>query len=194
MKINSAVFYKSIIGTDKILFDRKFQIAFIGRSNVGKSTLINSLAGKKNLARSSSAPGRTKRIDFFIINDSFYFVDLPGYGYAKVSLEKRDQLAQMIRWYLLDVEIKSRLIVLIVDAVVGITPYDLFVINSLNEKQLDFILVLNKFDKLKMGQKEKVVSQIKNEHPNTDIVSCSVEKNLGIGELRNKISAYITKR
>jgi GTP-binding protein len=189
MKITSARYVKSIIGTDEILSDGKFQVAFIGRSNVGKSTLINSLVGMKNLARSSSNPGRTTKLDVFLVNNSFYFVDLPGYGYAKGGMEKREQLAKMIRWYLLDFEVLNRLVILIIDAVVGITPFDLFVLNGLIEKHIKFILVVNKVDKLKMGQKERVLNQIMNDYKNVEIIACSVEKNEGIGELRNKIFA-----
>src|SRR3989338_837689 len=100
MKIISAKFVKGINGTDDILYDEKFQVAFLGRSNVGKSTLINSLTMRRNLARSSSTPGKTIRMDFFLINNDLYFVDFPGYGFAERSLEKREKLGKMILWYL----------------------------------------------------------------------------------------------
>src|SRR5215467_142952 len=100
MRIKSAVFVKSAAGREQGPNDGKPEIAFIGRSNVGKSSLINSLLECKGLARTSSTPGRTQLINFFLINDSFYFVDLPGYGYARVPSEVRKQWGPMIEKYL----------------------------------------------------------------------------------------------
>ena len=85
MNITSAIFVKGLVGDDEILNDGKDQVAFIGRSNVGKSSVINSLVNKKDLARTSSFPGRTQEINVFLINKDFYLVDLPGYGFAKGS-------------------------------------------------------------------------------------------------------------
>ena len=84
MKIESARFIKGVFGSDSIFENGIPQVAFIGRSNVGKSSVINSLVNQNNLARTSSSPGRTREIDLFLINNSLYFVDLPGYGYAKL--------------------------------------------------------------------------------------------------------------
>jgi GTP-binding protein len=88
--VKSAEFTRGIVGTNEILLGEKPQVAFVGRSNVGKSTLINSLVGKKDLARSSSNPGRTQEINFFLVNENIYFVDLPGYGFAKISKKRRE--------------------------------------------------------------------------------------------------------
>src|SRR5215467_13056946 len=100
MRIKSAVFVKSAAGREQGPNDGKPEIAFIGRSNVGKSSLINSLVGKHGLARTSSTPGRTQLINFFLINDSFYFVDLPGYGYAKVPRDIKKEWGSMVEKYL----------------------------------------------------------------------------------------------
>src|SRR3989339_1261391 len=113
MKINAAKYLKGITGTDEILYDGKFQVAFMGRSNVGKSSLINSLVPVRNLARTSRSPGKTIRMDFFLINYKFYFVDFPGYGFAKVPEKIHDKLRKMILWYLLYSQVKNRLIILI---------------------------------------------------------------------------------
>src|SRR3989344_2302589 len=102
MQITSAEFVKGVVGEDEILTDGTPQIAFIGRSNVGKSSVINSLAQKKDLARTSAFPGRTQEINLFLINRSFYLVDLPGYGYAKMSKEKQFELQDLIAWYLFE--------------------------------------------------------------------------------------------
>src|SRR3982075_4611617 len=100
MKVNSAVFLKSAFQEADWPSDAKPEIAFLGRSNVGKSSLINSLLGVKGLARTSSTPGRTQLINFFLINDAFYFVDLPGYGYARVPRDVKKHWGPMVEKYL----------------------------------------------------------------------------------------------
>jgi len=180
MNIISARFIKGIIGTNDILYDGKFQVAFLGRSNVGKSTLINSLTNKKNLARSSMSPGKTIRMDFFLINNQFYFVDFPGYGYAKHSRDKREKLAKMMLWYLLESKVYNRLVVLIVDAKVGITPDDTDMLRIIRENNIDYIIVANKVDKLKMGQ-----------YKNSDAIPHSSKKKSTSDNLMEKIAVFI---
>lgn len=187
MKILSAKFVKGINGTDEILYDGKFQVSFLGRSNVGKSTLINSLTRRKNLARSSSTPGKTIRLDFFLINDKFYFVDFPGYGFAKRSLEKREKLGKMILWYLMYSEVKKRLVILIIDAKVGLTAFDLDMLKTLREEKIAYLLVANKVDNLKMGQREKQLEEIKNKSGETEIIAFSSKEKEGQAELLDQI-------
>src|SRR5437588_10341496 len=100
MKVTSAEFIKSAFKETDWLHDNLREIAFLGRSNVGKSSLINSLLGVKGLARTSSTPGRTQTINFFLINEAFYFVDLMGYGYAKTSQTNRQAWGALIEKYL----------------------------------------------------------------------------------------------
>jgi len=100
VKIKSAVFVKSATAPDHYPRDGRPEIAFLGRSNVGKSSLINSLLGVRGLARTSSTPGRTQLINFFLINDAFYFVDFPGYGYARVPKDVKDEWGPMVEKYL----------------------------------------------------------------------------------------------
>lgn len=190
MKIKSAKFIKGIIGTDPILYDGKFQIAFLGRSNVGKSTLINSLTGRNNLTRTSSSPGKTIRMDFFLINDTFYFVDFPGYGYAKRSLDRLEKLAKMILWYLLYSEVKKRLVILIIDAKVGITAFDADMLKILREENIDHMIVANKVDNLKMGQKEKQLASIRSQYKHSGVISYSSKQKQGREDLRKKIAQH----
>lgn len=193
MKIKSAKFIKGIIGTDDILYDGRFQVAFMGRSNVGKSTLINSLAVTQNLARSSSSPGKTIRMDFFLINNKFYFVDLPGYGYARVSGELHEKLRKMMLWYLMYAGVKDRLVVLIIDAKVGVTDYDKEMLQILIEHRINHIVVANKSDNLKMGQKEKQLNQIQIDCGDSEVVSYSSKLKYGREKLLQKIFPYIDK-
>ncbi|MBI3379169.1 YihA family ribosome biogenesis GTP-binding protein [Candidatus Gottesmanbacteria bacterium] len=191
MNIKSAKFVKGIIGTNDILYDGKFQVAFIGRSNVGKSSLINSLVKKSKLARSSSSPGKTIRMDFFLINDKFYFVDLPGYGYATRSMGGREKLAKMILWYLLYSEVKNRLVILIIDAKVGVTAYDKDMLKALNEQNLDHIIVANKIDNLERNLREKQLDYLQSEYSNSQVVPYSAKEKFGREELMGRISSFI---
>ncbi len=158
MKIKSAVFVKGVVGPDQILNDGKHKIAFIGRSNVGKSSVINSLLGKKGLVKSSSTPGKTKEVNFFLVNDKIYFVDLPGYGFAKISMQAREKLRNLILWYLTSPEIEHSRIVLIIDAKVGPTKLDQEMIDVLKEFGHDFVVIANKSDKLKRNSR---INQLK---------------------------------
>ncbi len=161
MKITTAEFIKGITGTDKILEDSKPQVAFVGRSNVGKSSLINSLVGNKKLAKSSSTPGRTQEINFFLINNRKYFVDLPGYGFAKTSKKKREKIRKMIIWYLTYSGVKPKKVVLIVDAKTGIKEFDLQMFEMLKDEKIDTVVVLNKIDKVKKNKTQKILDETK---------------------------------
>jgi len=153
MEIKDAIFIKGIIGTDSILGDGIPQVAFAGRSNVGKSSVINSLVLRKNLVKSSGTPGKTKEINFFLINNNFYFVDLPGYGFARMAVKGAEKLRKLILWYLGGGEVRPKLVVLIVDASVNPMPYDKEMADILRAENLPFVVLGNKIDRL--NQKEK---------------------------------------
>lgn len=191
MTITSALFVKSINGTDKILYDGKFQVAFVGRSNVGKSSLINSLVHQKKLARSSKAPGKTKHLDFFLINSKFYFVDLPGYGFAHASSEQRERYRKMMMWYFEYSEVKRRLVVHIVDSVVGVMDFDRQMIEYLSELNIDFVIVANKIDKLSHHEKLKNIEAIQKECKNNTVIPYSALTNEGRNELSKTIEKII---
>lgn len=190
MVIKTVTYIKGILGTNDVLYDGKFQVAFIGRSNVGKSSTINSLFGK-TIARSSKHPGRTKRIDFFLINKSFYFVDLPGYGYANVPEEKRIKIRKMISWYLFRSEVKQRLVVLIIDAVIGLTDFDWETIGMLKGQRVPFIVVANKIDKFAMGKKQRVLDQLHKELRGETIIPYSAKLQKGRVELLSALEGFI---
>lgn len=189
MQISSAQFIKSIVGPDELLEDGKSQIAFIGRSNVGKSSTINALTNQKGLARTSASPGRTQQLNIFLINRKFYLVDLPGYGFAKGSWESRNNIQQLIYWYLLDSPYKQKKIVLIIDAKVGPTADDLEMIFSLEKTQKDIIVIANKIDKIKKSEYHKQLSSIQTKIGAHKIIPFSAEKRIGLNELRNEISS-----
>lgn len=181
-----ANYVKSINGTDDIIRDNRPKVTFIGRSNVGKSSLINSLVGKK-LARSSSRPGKTVKLDFFLVNKSLFFVDLPGYGYAKRNKDDLEHYRKLIAWYLFRSEVVHKLIVLIIDASIGITDYDRESINLLIDHHLPFVIAANKVDKLKMGERDRALKAITAEYWEIPVIIYSSVTGEGKGALTNLV-------
>lgn len=161
-KIISAEFKRGIKGSNEILNDSVPQIAFIGRSNVGKSSVINSLLVRKNLVKSSSVPGKTREINFFLINKKVYFVDLPGYGFSKMSKKESEKLRKLIWWYFTSGEAEPKYVVLIIDAKVGVTNLDMEMMGILKEYDYNIIVLANKVDKLKKNDIKKKISEIEN--------------------------------
>ncbi|MDO8505066.1 MAG: ribosome biogenesis GTP-binding protein YihA/YsxC [bacterium] len=187
MKITSAKFIKGAVGTDEIFENGIPQIAFIGRSNAGKSSVINSLVSQKGLARTSSRPGLTQEINLYLINKSFYLVDLPGYGFARLSLEVRDWMQKVINWYLFKSTYDQKLIVLIIDGSIGPTENDLEMILGLEEKRKNVVIVANKIDKVKKSKYESTLREIQEKVGDHIVIPYSAEKNIGVTELRDRI-------
>ena len=123
MKIDTAQFIRSALSQKDFAEDGLPEVAFAGRSNVGKSSLLNRMLNRKSLAKISSIPGKTRAINYFLINSSFYFVDLPGYGYAKVGKAERRDWAKLMDQYL-QRTLPGGMIVQLVDGKVGATPLD----------------------------------------------------------------------
>jgi len=136
------------------------EFAFIGRSNVGKSSLINMLLGKKNLAKTSSAPGKTQLINHFIINESWFLVDLPGYGYAKVAKTQREKWQKLISSYLRLRE-NLTLVFILIDVRLDPQKIDLEFINWCGEEQIPFSLVLTKLDKVSTAESQRNFAKLK---------------------------------
>jgi GTP-binding protein len=187
MNITSAKFIKGVVGPDELLEDGKPQIAFIGRSNVGKSSVINTLANQKGLARTSSFPGRTQEINIYLINKDFYLADLPGYGFAKNSHENRETLQKLIYWYFFDSPYEQKKVVLIVDAFVGLTQNDSEMLYSLKQAGKNVIVVANKIDKVKKSDLPKQLKKIQSEIGSYKLLPFSAEKKLGVSELVNEV-------
>jgi GTP-binding protein len=187
MKIESAQFIKSVLGSDSIFENSIPQVAFIGRSNVGKSSVINSLVNQNDLAKTSSFPGRTQMINLFLINNSLYFVDLPGYGYAKVPNKLKNSLQAMINWYFFVSNYKQKKVVLIIDASVGLTKDDLDMLYSLEDYRKDIIVVANKIDRIKQTEYKEQFKTIKELVGVHQIIPYSTKKKIGIKELLKEI-------
>lgn len=187
MKITSAEFVKGIRGTDPVAYDDRAQVAFVGRSNVGKSSLINSLVGNKKLVKVSNRPGKTTEINFFLINNLFYLVDLPGYGYAQVNPKEKEKLQKLIVWYLTNSHIEPKLVVLVIDTKIGITAFDRQMLEILRDKKHQFVIAANKTDKLSKSECAKQLAKISAEAEGGEVVACCATKPGGSRELLKKI-------
>lgn len=154
--IKSADFVLAAVNHKQYPADNLPQIAFAGRSNVGKSSLINALLGRKNLAKTSSAPGKTRQIVFFKINKEFYFVDLPGYGYAKVSKTELTEWKQRMEEYFFKTQ-NLRLLLLLLDIRHEPTELDMKMLEYLNDIKANFAIVLTKTDKLSKNEAAKQI-------------------------------------
>ncbi len=160
MKIVSIEFKKSILKIQDAPRDRKPEIAFAGKSNVGKSSLLNAMLGRKNLAKTSSTPGKTQTINFFEVNQKFYMVDLPGYGYAKVPLKIKEQWNKLMFDYLTQSD-KLKLAVVLIDARHGLSEKDLILFDFLEEHKIPTLIVATKIDKLGNAQRKIQLEKIR---------------------------------
>ena len=164
------------------------EIAFAGRSNVGKSSLINALLGRRKLARVSKDPGRTREINFFRINDRFHLVDLPGYGYAKVSKDVRRRWAPLIESYLTD---NPRLLglVVLVDSRHGLTRTDHQLLEFLGRVEVPVLFVLTKIDKLNRAGRKRALAALREELdlPGDQVLATSARTKEGIDELLDSL-------
>ncbi|MBP9757403.1 MAG: ribosome biogenesis GTP-binding protein YsxC [Candidatus Pacebacteria bacterium] len=187
MRITEAEFMRGIRGTDELLSDGTPQIAFIGRSNVGKSSILNKLTEKKQLARVGKKPGKTTEINIYKINRAYYFMDLPGYGYAEAGPQEREKLRKLIVWYFTSDEAHPVKTVLILEAKAGLTRFDEEMIKVLVEKERPYMIVLNKVDKLSQKELAAQLATIKEKTNGAVILQTSTETGKGIDALRAQI-------
>ncbi len=195
MIVKKAEFVKSSSGNAECPKPDKPEFAFIGRSNVGKSSLINMLVEKKDLAKTSSQPGKTQLINHFLINDSWYLVDLPGYGYAKTSMENRKRWKSMINSYILRRDNLLTVFVL-VDSRLEPQKIDVEFINFLGENAVPFIILFTKTDKQNMTKNRVSVQRFKDKLSEyweelPDILLTSSENKTGRDDVLNKVEEII---
>lgn len=159
MEIDTSVFVGSYPQFKLCPQDGKPEYAFIGRSNVGKSSLINMLLGRKNLAHISNTPGKTQLLNYYLVNDRWYVVDLPGYGYARVSKKKRREWEWMIHSYFRN-RTTLQCAVVLIDAMVPPQVSDMEFINWLGENRIPFVIVYTKTDRLKTEERAANITRI----------------------------------
>jgi GTP-binding protein len=168
------------------------EIAFAGRSNVGKSSLVNALTRRKGLARTSNTPGRTQEINFFNLDDRLMIADLPGYGYAKVSRSKVEEWTHVARLYLKG-RAQLRRVMLLIDARHGLKSNDEDIMGMFDEAAVSYQIILTKSDKITKGQLSKLVENIQSKAPlhtalHPEVIATSSRKGLGIDVLRARLA------
>jgi len=160
IKITSAEFLQGVADLRQLPKRELREILFIGRSNVGKSSLLNKLCNRKNLARSSATPGKTREINYYLVNDDLYFVDLPGYGYAKVPEQMRAGWKKLIEDFLKRGE-PIAIAMQLIDSRQEPTPLDLMMMDWLEYYEIPYVLILTKSDKLPVSKLGKQIEAYK---------------------------------
>lgn len=189
---SNSEFLKGVVAMDGLPAGDRIEVCFAGRSNVGKSTLINALTNRSRLARASNTPGRTQEINFFTLTESHYLVDLPGYGYANAPLAVVEKWQRLLKRYLSGRANLRRAFVLI-DTRHGIKDVDEEIMSLMDSSALTFQIVMTKADKVKEKDREKTFKQVReklSKHPAAfpEIVLTSSEKGDGIATLRSIIA------
>lgn len=192
MKITSAEFVRSAFNRTHWITDGRPEVAFLGRSNVGKSSLLNSLLGRKGLARTSNTPGRTQSINYFLINEAFYFVDLPGYGYAKVSKSMRADWGTMAREYLTD-RPELVLFIQLVDSRHEPSELDKQLHDWLVVNEKPHLVIATKADKLSATQLQKQLSAIERQLTESKILAYSASTGKGRDGVWTEIERSLRK-
>jgi GTP-binding protein len=189
MNLNNVNIAITAVNPKNFPADGRPEIAFVGRSNVGKSSLINALLNRKSLARTSSKPGKTRVINFYDIDKEIYFVDLPGYGYAKVSKGEKESWGEMIEQYISS-RSELKMIIHLMDIRHSPTELDRVMINWIIKTRLNYIVAATKSDKLKASEIEKNLEEIRKKLslPKDKIMAFSSEKKTGRDELWKSIA------
>jgi len=193
VRVASADFVRSAVNAEDFLRDGLPAVAFAGRSNVGKSSVMNRLLGRKGLARTSSTPGRTQAVNYFLVNRRWYFVDLPGYGYARAAKAARRRWAAVIEAYL-EHSRPRPLVVVLIDAKVGATPLDQQAYAYLGGLGLERRVVATKIDKVPRGRRSHVIAEIRRAltmPEDEDVFTMSALTGEGTRELWKSLMAFL---
>lgn len=188
-------FMLSVASLKQLPLDDKVEVAFAGRSNVGKSSLINALFGQRKLAKTSSTPGRTQQLNYFNLNDKVYIVDLPGYGFAKAPKDIVKNWQNLINTYLVGRANLRRVFVLI-DSRHGIKKIDEEIMDMLDKAAVTYQIVLTKTDKISEKELNKILDDTnkkieKHTAAYVSIIATSSEKNLGLNELKAEVFSLL---
>ena len=192
---NECSFVLGVANLSQLPIDDREEIAFAGRSNVGKSSLINALTGRKTLAKTSNTPGRTQQLNYFMLTDKLYLVDMPGYGFAQAPEALVKKWQKMLFAYLQG-RVNLKRVFLLIDSRHGIKKVDAEIMDMLDKAAVNYQIVLTKADKISAKELEKIVSKTKEsikEHPaaHVDLLVTSSEKKYGIDELRAEIAKLV---
>jgi GTP-binding protein len=192
MNIHNVQFIKSAVHIGQKPKPDMPEVAVIGRSNVGKSSLINTLFNRKRLAKTSATPGKTKFFNYFLIDKCLYFVDLPGYGYTKLSKKEKEDWQKNIEAYLKN-NVNLKRVFLLLDARHHLLSNDIAMINWLEFYQIPYNLILTKSDKVSRGQLNETAKKLKIAYPAKEIFSFSALKKTGREELIAELEQIIIR-
>jgi GTP-binding protein len=190
MKISSAEFVNSVTELDQLPTAHLPEIVFIGRSNVGKSSLINKLCNKSKLAKTSSVPGRTRQLNYYLINEEFYFVDLPGYGYAKVPEQIKTGWRKLVEDYISSRK-NIKIVFELMDSRHDPTYLDQLMINWLEYYEISYCIVLTKSDKISTNKMERQIYRTSKVVKNDDLCKDFIPFSSFTGEGKNTVLKLI---
>lgn len=194
LKIRDVQFVKGATTWDALPRDSRAEVAFIGRSNVGKSSLLNMLVERKNLARTSGRPGKTQEVNYYLVNQHLYFVDLPGFGYARVSRDVRERWGRFIGTYLIERE-PLRLVVHLIDARHEPTRLDKDIMETMRGGHVPYLIALTKTDKLSGNERTRALKEVDNTLEGyameVPVILTSAKDGRGRGELLDWIDAVV---
>ena len=184
MKLADVKFYKSIwLKSDEIYFDDKKEIVFVWRSNMWKSSLLNTIFQKKDLVKTSSKPWKTRLANLFLVENKYYFTDLPGYGFAKLWKELREELDWLISWYLKERKNSIKKVVMLIDSRLWPQDSDFEMYQYILDLELPVLIVLSKSDRLSKSELKKSENYAKQKFFWQEILPISSKTKLGISEL-----------
>ena len=192
MKINSAEFVTSATNKSGYPKNTLPEVGIVGRSNVGKSSLINYILHRKKLAKISATPGKTRLINFFLINKNFYLVDLPGYGYAKVSATEQAKWKVFMEEYFIENQ-NIKVLLQLIDIRHELKKNDEMMMDFLKENNIPYIIILTKSDKLNASELSKQTNYYSQLFKGTEIIVSSSEKGTGKEQIFKAIDAYLPK-
>lgn len=191
--MKNCFFIKSVFSSSEYILDEKPNVVFIGRSNVGKSSLINAIFNNKSLSKTSSKQGLTKSINYFNVDNKFYFVDLPGYGYSKANKTNENMWENLIEGYLLNSS--QKLIIMLVDIRIKPTEQDKQMLSFLNFYHINYLIVATKCDKVSKSQQKNLQFEIAKELNvgKDNVMFCSSENKTNINLLKEKIEKWVNE-
>ncbi len=184
MKLSQVVFHKSVwLWSSEVFIDEKGEVVFVWRSNIGKSSIMNALFDKKDLVKTSSKPGKTRLANMFLVENKYYLTDLPGYGFAKLWKELKEQLDWLISWYLEEKWEYIKNVIILIDSKLWAQQVDIDMYKYILDLWLPVTIVLSKIDKLSKSELLKSMQHAKEYFFWQEVLAVSSTKNIWIKEL-----------